>query len=184
MITVSFRPARRSSAIRRLVVACMLTALSGSVVGPGSVAASEAAPAAQADSREAALAAFAVLDRYMDALNALDLEGHLATYHFPHFRYASGELTVWESAREAMPILDSPEPERRAWLLRALGDEWARSEWTRRDIVQADATKIHVVTTFVRFRSDGSEIASFDSFYILTFDDGSWGIRGRSSFAP
>ena len=34
------------------------------------------------------------------------------------------------------------------------------------------------------FASDGSVIKSFDSLYVLTFEDGRWGIRGRSSFAP
>jgi hypothetical protein len=56
--------------------------------------------------------------------------------------------------------------------------------WTRRDIVQADDTKVHVATTFVRLRKDGSEIASYDSLYVMTFQDGRWGIKGRSSFAP
>ena len=52
-----------------------------------------------------------VLDRYMDGLNALDIEAHVSTYHFPHYRHASGKLTIWENAEEAMPILRVPEAE-------------------------------------------------------------------------
>ena len=71
-----------------------------------------------------------------------------------------------------------------ARLREALGPNWHRSEWTRREIVQGDDTKVHVVTTFVRLREDGSEIAAYDSLYVLTFEDGRWAIKGRSSFAP
>lgn len=134
-------------------------------------------------------AVLAVLDRYLDALNALDLEGHVATYHFPHFRHASGRIVVWASAREAVPILEIPEADRRRALRDALEPDWHRSEWTRRDIVQADDEKVHVATTFVRLREDGSVIRTFESLYVLTNDvvaDGvrRWAIKGRSSFAP
>jgi len=126
----------------------------------------------------------AVLDQYMNALNDLDMERHVATYHFPHFRLASGEITLWQNALEAMPILAAPESERRLRLREVLDPTWHRSEWTRREIVQGDDTKVHVVTTFVRLRADGSEIAAFESLYVLTFEEGRWAIRGRSSFAP
>ena len=125
-----------------------------------------------------------VLDLYMDALNDLDIEGHVATYHFPHYRHASGEIVIWQSAREAIPGLDVPEAERRAALRAVLEPDWDRSEWTRREIVQGDAEKVHVVTRFVRLRADGSVIKTFDSFYVLTRESGRWGIKGRSSFAP
>ncbi len=125
-----------------------------------------------------------VLDRYMDGLNALDLEAHVATYHFPHYRHASGEIVVWQSAREAIPGLDVPDDERRAALRAVLEPDWHRSEWTRREIVQGDAEKVHVATRFVRLRIDGSVIKTFDSLYIMTRESGRWGIKGRSSFAP
>ena len=32
--------------------------------------------------------------------------------------------------------------------------------------------------------ADGSVIATFDSLYVMTRQNGRWGIRGRSSFAP
>jgi hypothetical protein len=125
-----------------------------------------------------------VLDQYMDALNALDLEAHVQTYRFPHFRFAGGELAVWQTPAEAMPLLALPIEERRAGLRQMLAPEWQRSVWTRRDIVQRDASKVHVATRFARLRADGSEIVAFDSLYVLTLKDGVWAIQGRSSFAP
>lgn len=131
----------------------------------------------------------AVLDRYMDGLNALDIERHVSTYHFPHYRHAHGEIVVWQDAREAMPVLARAPEERRAVLRELLEPDWHRSEWTRREIVQAGPDKIHVVTRFERLREDGSVISAFDSLYVLTREpDASghlrWGIKGRSSYAP
>jgi hypothetical protein len=124
------------------------------------------------------------LDRYMEGLNDLDLEKHVRTYHFPHYRHASGKIVVWESAREAIPVLDLPREERRSALRAVLEPDWHRSEWTRREVVQGDDQKVHVVTQFVRLREDGSVIKTFDSLYVMTKESGRWGIKGRSSFAP
>ena len=126
----------------------------------------------------------AILDDYMDALNRLDTVAHTETLHFPHFRHTSGDIVIWESARDYFPFLDSPDEERKQKLRIVLGSEWDRSEWTRREVIQSDSAKVHVATTFVRLRKDGSEIATFDSLYILTFEAGRWAIKGRSSFAP
>ena len=137
--------------------------------------------------RDAAITA--VLDVYMEGLNALDLERHVSTYHFPHFRHASGRVVVWATPEEALPVLVMPEADRLEAVRAVLEPDWDRSEWTRRDIVQADDEKVHVATTFVRLRADGSVIRTFDSLYVLTFEAGAdgeprWGIKGRSSFAP
>lgn len=145
--------------------------------------ASTGGPGGGADPEQAAQV-MAVLDQYMDGLNALDIERHVATYHFPHYRHASGKIVVWQDAREAMPILGVSKDERRRALRSALEPDWDRSEWTRREIVQASPGKVHVATRFVRLRADGSSIKTFDSLYVLTFESGRWGIKGRSSFAP
>ena len=137
--------------------------------------------------RDAAI--MAVLDVYMDGLNDLDLERHVSTYHFPHYRHASGKIAVWATPEEALPVLVLPEADRLEAVRAVLEPDWVRSEWTRREIVQADDEKVHVVTRFVRLRADGSVIKTFDSLYVLTFEAGTdeearWGIKGRSSFAP
>lgn len=140
-------------------------------------------------SAEDEAAIMAVLDRYMDALNDLDVEGHVATYHFPHYRHASGKIIVWDTPAEAMPLLGVNATDRRAALRKVLEPDWDRSEWTRRDVVQVGRGKVHVVTRFDRLRADGSVIKSFDSLYVMTLEEDAagaarWGIRGRSSFAP
>ena len=139
---------------------------------------------ASSETSERDAAVMAVLDQYLDSLNQLDMEGHVATYHFPHYRHASGTIVVWRNALEANPVLAAPAEQRRQRLRAVLEPEWHRSEWLQREIVQGDDRKIHVVTRFARLREDGSVIKTFDSLYVMTHQDGRWGIKGRSSFAP
>ena len=55
---------------------------------------------------------------------------------------------------------------------------------TRSEAVQDGPVSITLLDEqLVLFRS-GGEIVAFDSLYIMTRQDGRWGIKGRSSFAP
>jgi hypothetical protein len=118
--------------------------------------------------------AFAVTDQFMTTFNARDIAAHEAPLHFPHVRIASGRVTVLpEPGGDAMA--------RSYEQLLAAG--WDHSAWADRRIVQCDATKAHMLTTFVRYRADGSELSRFDSLYIVEFKDGRWAVTGRSSYA-
>lgn len=115
----------------------------------------------------------ACLDAFMKAFNARDVSAFEATFNFPHVRFASGKVTVIN------PGFHKPE----MFTTGALSD-WDHSAWQRRDVIHAGADKVHIDTRFSRFRKDGSVIGGFDSIYIVTRQDGRWGIQGRSSFAP
>ena len=140
--------------------------------GPGVVAPGRSR--AQDDGMAPAAAALAVLDAFMAAFNARDLEAWEATYHFPHFRMADGALTILSAAGERSPALFEA--------LAATG--WHHSAWLSREVVQAGPDKVHVAVEFARYRADGSELARYASLYVVTREEGRWGIRGRSSFAP
>ena len=43
-------------------------------------------------------------------------------------------------------------------------------------------SKVHVDTEFTRYRKDGSALGRFESLYIVTKEEGRWGIKMRSSF--
>ncbi len=116
----------------------------------------------------------AVLDEFMAAFNGVDVAAWEATFHFPHYRLASGSMTVLESAG-----LRSDE-ELRA-LLASIG--WHHSAWDRREIIHMSDNKAHVDTRFSRYRADGSLIGSYESLYILTKENGRWGVKMRSSYA-
>lgn len=114
-----------------------------------------------------------VLDDYMSAWNRKDLEGWERTFQFPHYRLASGRMTV----------LDRPGVQDAARVWAAAGSDWHHSKWDRRRIIHASADKAHVDTEFSRYRADGSKIGTYESLYILTKENGRWGVKLRSSYA-
>lgn len=119
-------------------------------------------------------AVFQVLDEYMATFNAKDLKGWEDTYQFPHYRLAGGKMSVLEKAglRDSAKVFGE---------LRKAG--WDHSQWDHRNIVQASADKVHVDTRFSRFRADSSLIGHYESLYILTKENGRWGVKFRSSYA-
>jgi hypothetical protein len=120
------------------------------------------------------VAAMKLLDEYMAAWNSKDMTAWERTFHFPHYRLASGKMTVLERPGQQ-------DETRLRQTMAASG--WHHSKWDRRRIVHASADKIHVDTKFTRYRADGSRIGSYESLYILTKEDGRWGVKLRSSFA-
>ena len=128
------------------------------------------------DKRQVEREVMSVLDAFFDAFNRQDARAEERSYHFPHYRLASGRMSVF----------DAPGAETEAWMnttyktLRESG--WDRTAWTRRRIVHISDSKAHVDTEFTRYRKDGSVIGSFESLYIVTKEGGRWGIKMRSSF--
>lgn len=114
-----------------------------------------------------------VLDAFMTAWNARDADGVRASFNFPHVRFASGKVRVM-----------SPEDVNDGMYAGSALTEWGRSAWLRREVIHAGADKVQLDTRFARFRPDGSLISAFDSIYIVTLQDGRWGVQGRSSYAP
>ena len=116
-----------------------------------------------------------VLDTWMEAFNRLDIIAWENTFHFPHYRLASGNMRILNKPGEQ-------DVERIRKNLTARG--WHHSGWDRRNIVHASESKVHVDTQFTRYRADGTVVASYESLYVLTYEEGRWGIKMRSSFAP
>ena len=114
-----------------------------------------------------------LLDDYMIAWNRKDLAAWERTFHFPHYRLASGKMNV----------LDRPGLQDATRIWASVGSDWHHSRWDRRRIVHSSTDKVHVDTKFTRCRADGSVIGSFESLYIVTKEDGRWGVKMRSSFA-
>ena len=116
-----------------------------------------------------------VLDAFMAAFSARDVEAVRATFHFPHARFHDGKVTLFINADDFSMGF---------FLASADAREWARSVWDERRVIHAGPDKVHFDTQFSRLRADGSVIATYRSIYIVTRIDGRWGIQGRSSFAP
>ncbi|EHQ24990.1 hypothetical protein [Mucilaginibacter paludis] len=117
---------------------------------------------------------YKVLDQYLTAFNAKDLNAWERTYQFPHYRLASGKISVLEKTGLRDPKKVFGELQQQGW---------DHSKWDHRNIIQASGDKVHVDTEFSRYRKDGSLIGHYESLYILTKENGRWGIKFRSSYA-
>ena len=119
-------------------------------------------------------AVFKSLDDYMNTFNAHDLAGWETTYHFPHYRLASGEMSVLEKPglRDSAAVFGA---------LERTG--WHHSQWEHRNIVHASSDKVHVDTQFSRFDAKGKKIGVYESLYILTKENNKWAVKMRSSYA-
>ncbi len=127
--------------------------------------------------REAnASAAVAVINRYLEAFNARDEEAMVATFQFPHVRVGGGGVRVSNSAAEYMDSFDFDAFAER------LG--WVRSEWDTVEAVQVGARGVNLAISGTRYGPGGSEIHSFDGLYLITEQDGRWGIRAGSGMSP
>ena len=122
---------------------------------------------------QAVVAAQKVLDDFMAAFNARDVGAFEATFNFPSVRLASGKLVLIEKGFHAPSMFTTG----------ALS-EWDHSAWERRSVLHAGPDKVHIDTRFSRYRKDGTVIGGFDSIYVVTCEDGHWGVKIRSSFAP
>lgn len=117
-------------------------------------------------------AAFAVMAAHIEALNRRDQIAIAATLHFPHLRLSGTKLTIWNS--EDSYFSD--------FLVRA-GNRWHSSSFADIQLVRASATKVHLEAKIRRYAADGSMITSFRSLWVITFEDGRWAAKMRSSFA-
>ena len=83
-----------------------------------------------------------------------------------------------------MTVLEKPDlSDTSKFLERMVQAGWHHSAWEHRNIVQASDSKVHVDTKFVRYKADGSVIGTYESLYIVTKENGRWGVKMRSSYA-
>ena len=118
--------------------------------------------------------AMSLLDEFMAAFNARDLKAWEATFNYPSVRLASGRVVLIEK-----PGFHPPDH-----FDRFRGQGWDHSAWDHGKIIHSSDDKVHVDTRFTRYREDGSKIGVYDSVYVVTRQDGHWGVQARSSFAP
>jgi hypothetical protein len=155
--------------LRAILIGLLLVAVASSRTASNT----EQAPSTKPDPAVEA-AVMQVLKDYMDAFNRLDVVSWERTFHFPHYRLASGQMS----------ILDHPGQQTAERIRASLGPDWDHSRWGRLRIIHSSPDKVHVDTLFVRYRKDDSIIGSFESLYVVTKEQGRWGVKLRSSMAP
>lgn len=133
-----------------------------------SLAASAADLQAERDARQA-------MQDFMTAFNSRDVNAWAATLNYPHVRFASNNVAVYQ---------DSGEFARKNANYAQRLAPWDHSKWESMKVIQSGPDKVHFAVEFIRYDKSGKEIGRFPSFYIVTKKDGHWGVQGRSSFAP
>ena len=119
--------------------------------------------------------AMQVLDSFMYSFNARDMNSWSETLNYPHVRIAGGKVTVWDTKEEysATNVFNR---------LTATG--WDHSAWVSRDVVLVSKNKVHISTVFQRYDKDNNPMKKYQSLYVVTNDEGHWGVQARSSLAP
>ena len=113
---------------------------------------------------------------FMNSFNKKDNKGCSNACNFPHARVGNGgKLIVTENP----PIQNE---DFFNWFVNVYG--WNHSCWDNRKVIQSDPHKVHLQVQFSRYRVDGSRMGVFPSLWIITNQEGHWGIKMRSSFAP
>ncbi len=118
--------------------------------------------------------ALSAMDQFLEAFNDRDIEAWSKTLNFPHVRFASGQVRVWEN-RQAFVSKTSLQP--------LIESGWNYSRWLRREVVLSPPLKVHISTSFERYDKDNQAIGAYESLYIIIKQDKKWGIQARSSIA-
>lgn len=116
--------------------------------------------------------ALAVVDRYLAALNKRETAAIRDAFNFPHMRIgATGNLSRFET----------PEDYDFSHFFNKTGkDGWHHTVWDKTEVVYATEGKAHVAVDFTRYREDDSVIGRYFSLYIVTNQNGHWGIQAGS----
>lgn len=116
-----------------------------------------------------------VLDSFMTTFNSRDMKTWSKTLNYPHVRLAGGKVTVWSTQEEyaAEDIFE-----------RLASTGWNYSGWLSREVILVSEDKVHISTVFQRYDKDHNPMKKYQSLYIVTKQNGRWGVQARSSLAP
>ena len=117
----------------------------------------------------------AAVDAFQDAFNAQDHERLAAALNYPHVRLWSGVFTTIETPEEFAEIS-------RRGQSRLEAEGWDHTDTVSMEVVQQGPDKAHCALVNHRCRADGAVYHKFDTLWIVTNQDGHWGVKFRSSY--
>ena len=112
------------------------------------------------------------LERFLEAWNSADIERVRDELHYPY-------ITIGGAGGQVVVALTREDFETDFARLRAI-EGWASSTFEDFTAIAASDTKVHFETTFKRFTRDGTRYGSGRVLYIVTEQDGHWGMQLRS----
>ena len=113
-----------------------------------------------------------VMERHLQALNALNKTDLADTLHFPHYRLVGNKLDCWLSQDEYLSDFRN-----------RAGKNWARTAWKSISVQNESPDKVHLAVHVNRFDRNDILIADFKSLWVITLRNGKWAAQFRSSFA-
>lgn len=111
------------------------------------------------------------VESFTDCFNARDLRGMDALLHFPHVILSGENLTIWDSPGQ-LPASFFDD------LAGSTG--WDHTTYHDKRAVLVSPRKVHFAVEYTRDRADGTVASHHSNLWIVTFDDGRWGIKQRS----
>lgn len=144
-----------------------MPALGTALTAAAALAALADSPAAQ----EPPAAARAALEEYFRAWNAEDNEALAAVSNFPRLSIGrNGQVVVREGPDDIATDFD---------LLRQ-AEGWDHSTIDLAEALQVSSDTVHFKVVFSRRRSDGAAYRTVPALFILTRQDGDWGLQLQS----
>ena len=125
---------------------------------------------AQDADRQHVAEARAALDEYFRAWNAADNDAVAAISNFPRLSLGqNGQVVVRETPEEIATNFD---------VLRQSG--WDHSTLDLAEAVHVSADKVHFRIVFSRYSADGSPYTTAPGLYVITNQNGHWGLQLQS----
>ena len=111
------------------------------------------------------------VDDFITTFNSRDPEAWADTLNFPHVRPSPfGPIKVAESKEVYVSNFDYE---------RVIATGWDHSEWDYKRFLHRSPTKLHVAGQWSRYNGSGDKILSTPIVYIVTLQEGHWGIQSR-----
>lgn len=120
-----------------------------------------------------------VCETYHNAFNDQDINTIHSVMHFPHIRINDQGIV-----RILQTVEESTIGHQRYFQRITDQDNWSHSSQDVVEVLHASDVKVHLKIQFTRYRTDGTQIATYQSLWIVVKQGGQWGIIARSSFAP
>lgn len=115
--------------------------------------------------------ALSCIEAFTACFNARDLDGMDARLHFPHLILSAEKFILWQKPGQLPDgFFDD--------LAATTG--WHHTTYHEKRAVLVSPNKVHMFVDYSRDREDGSIISRHENLWIITFDDGRWGIKQRS----
>jgi len=111
-----------------------------------------------------------VVEKFFTAFNANDVDGFRSCMNYPHIILTRGSVLISQEPSDfinPIPILKAQQ-------------NWDRSLVKLLEPIHVAEDKVHFKIVFNRYRSDGTKYTVLDGIWVITNQDGHWGVQCRS----